>query len=93
MVEAEEMHFKLGSGGSSFPGVEKVKCSRVYHLNLVLKLKSRNLPDSQQDARDANKTMQIERVRLVVNQTGILRLEPLGRVLSPQHNLNLKASS
>lgn len=78
MVPAEEVHHRLAEGGLGCPRVEKVRCARVYHLNLVVRLKSRSLPESSQKARDTSMTMQMERARLVVNQQGIVRLEQLG---------------
>ena len=79
MVEAEEVHYKLASKS----GVKKIKCARVYHLNLVLRVKTRGLPDRNQDARNTNKVMHMERARLVVNQQGIQRLQSLGKPLLP----------
>lgn len=82
MVEAEEVHYKLASGSGECARVKQVKCARVYHLNLVLRVKTRNLPDAEQDVRDTNKVMHMERARLVVNQQGILRLQSLGELTS-----------
>ena len=79
MVEPEELHFRLVQRHNGCSEVEKVKCARVYHLNLVLRVKTRDLPDDGQDIRDTNKVMHMERARLVVNRKGILRLEQLGR--------------
>ena len=78
MVEAEELHYKLASRPGESAQVKKVKCARVYHLNLVLRVKTRSLPDDGQDVRDTNKVMHMERARLVVNRQGIVRLQPLG---------------
>ena len=84
MVPAEEVHHRLADvGPGKRPRVERVRCARVYHLNLCVRLKARRLPCDSQEARDAPKTMQMERARLVVNQQGIVRLEHLGQPLSP----------
>lgn len=82
MVDSEETHYKLAGeqGGveAGFREACKVKCARVYHLNLVLRVKTRNLPHRTTDVRDTNKLMHMERARLILNKQGILRLQPLG---------------
>lgn len=82
MVEADEVHYKLGKSKDGLPRVKKIHCARVYHFNMILRIKTRNLPESQQDVRDTSKVMHMERARLVVNQQGILRLQPLGQQTS-----------
>jgi len=89
MVPAVETHHRLveGAEAGGCPRVEKARCARVYHLNLVVRLKARRLPEASQEARDASMSMQMERARLVINQQGIVRLEQLGRVYPLPYSL------
>ena len=90
MVEAEETHYKLGRSPTGQMAAQKVKCARVYHFNVVLKIKTRNLPGSDEDVRDTSKVMHMEKARLVVNKLGILRLQSLGDTLTGISQLHSK---
>ena len=76
MAPSLEDHYRLSCDHDGGGQVQKVTCARVYHLNLVLCIKSSQ--PSEAAAKDGGKVMRMESARLVVNRDGILRLEPLG---------------
>ena len=65
--------------------VEAVSCARVYHVNLVLRIRAAEsstgsiLSGGDADRDAGGGVMLLERARLVMNQAGIVRLEPAGR--------------
>ena len=53
--------------------IRKIKCAKVYHLNLIIRMetlaKQRKLP-----AKQKKKTISFKRVRVILNQDGIVRM-------------------
>lgn len=77
MTGPTEEHYRLARDPCGVCRAQKVKCARVYHLNLVLRVRATQLAACSDDG-EASKLMRLEKARLVVNKKGILRLEPLG---------------
>lgn len=87
MAPRLEEHYRLVQESLGRPAkVGKVACARVYHLNLVVKLKMLQKADKLSEKTGPIKLMHLERARLVVNRSGILRLEKLGRLATPMTN-------
>ena len=58
--------------------VDKLRCARNYHLNVVVRIRS---VDANGDKRaSVDKNMQLDHSCLVLNQEGILRLDPQGQL-------------
>lgn len=54
--------------------VQKIMCSRVYHINVVLRLRTNALGRAKRSFHK-EKAMQLQRARVIMNQNGIQRLE------------------
>ncbi|KAK9819060.1 hypothetical protein WJX81_003437 [Elliptochloris bilobata] len=72
MQPPTEPHLRLVEQRGGGFTVDSVECPRVYHLNMVLRVRSRAA------AQHSGRLMQLDSARIVANQMGILRLEPTG---------------
>jgi hypothetical protein len=77
MEPASEPQFCMRQGPDGNFTVDKLSCARVYHVNLVVRIKQH--PSSRgSGAVEAETSMQLDRTRLVLDQGGLLRLENMG---------------
>ncbi|KAK9863198.1 hypothetical protein WJX84_002124 [Apatococcus fuscideae] len=77
MQPSTESHYCLSSAASG-SHAEKIRCARVYHINLVLRVRTR-IADVQDD-----RSMQIHRARIIMDKNGIKRLEAADQQLHYQ---------
>ncbi|KAK9817494.1 hypothetical protein WJX74_009559 [Apatococcus lobatus] len=77
MQPSRESHYCLSSAATG-THAEKIKCARVYHINLVLRVRTR-LAGGHDD-----RSMQIHRARIIMDKNGIKRLEAADQQLHYQ---------
>ena len=79
MAPRLEDHYRLVRRPLGSPArVGKVSCARVYHLNLIVRIRVVQTVEGLAEKGRPVKLMHLERARLVVDRSGILRLEQLG---------------
>ncbi|KAK9907295.1 hypothetical protein WJX75_000938 [Coccomyxa subellipsoidea] len=70
MQPPHETHYALARDARGWLGVSEVETARVYHVNSILELRTQG-PNPE-------KAMQLEKMRIVMDRSGIKRLEPCG---------------
>ncbi|KAL0051470.1 hypothetical protein WJX82_008099 [Trebouxia sp. C0006] len=74
MQPPDEPHYSLETGEDGSMQVQKIQCARVYHINVVLRIRT-SVQDTRKDKAYKEKSLQIQRARIIMDQSGIKRLE------------------
>ncbi|DBA99968.1 TPA: hypothetical protein ACH3X1_013841 [Trebouxia sp. C0004] len=74
MQPPDEPHYSLERSEDGSMQVQKIQCARVYHINVVLRIRT-SVQDTRKDKAYKEKSLQIQRARIVMDQSGIKRLE------------------
>ncbi|KAA6417643.1 MAG: hypothetical protein FRX49_12435 [Trebouxia sp. A1-2] len=74
MQPPEEPHYRICTDPRGRKYAQQVQCARVYHINVVLRIRT-STQDRVRDRPYKEKSMQIQRARVIMDQDGIKRLE------------------
>lgn len=74
MQPPEEPHYRICTDPRGRKYAQQVQCARVYHINVVLRIRT-STQDRVSDRAYREKSMQIQRARVIMDQDGIKRLE------------------
>lgn len=81
MQKPTESHPRLTTQADGSVSVCSVPCARVYHINIVLRVRAQSMVSATATGLGGQKLMQMQKVRVIMNRDGVCRLEPAGSIL------------